>query len=174
MSKKDKSCITKEELEKKVQKLAEIIDEVEDEKLEVQNKLKKALADYINLEEQINRRVETKIEQEKLKLAGNLIEVLDDFYYALDAGKKMKMDEATKSWMEGVNSTIEKLRKVLENFGIKMMNIEEGGRFDTDRCEAIGTVEQGEEGTVQKVAQPGYTMGSHVVRPARVIVCKKK
>ncbi len=172
MSKKDDSCISKKDLEKKVQELAGIIDEVEDEKLEVENKLKKALADYINLEEQINRRVEMKVEQEKLGLAKNLIEVLDDFYYALEAGKKLKMDEATKSWMEGMNSTIEKMRKVMESFGIKMMNIEKNMKFDSSKCEALGTTKQGKDNTIQEVVQPGYTMGDHIVRPARVIVCK--
>ena len=38
-----------EELEKKIRKLALTIDEVEDEKLVVENQLKKALADYHNL-----------------------------------------------------------------------------------------------------------------------------
>ena len=172
MSKKDEACISRKDLEKKVQELAGIIDQVEDEKLEVENKLRKALADYINLEEQINRRVETKVEQEKFDLAKGLIEILDDFYYALQAGRKLKMDDATKAWMEGIESTIEKMRKILENFGIKMMDIKEGSSFDTAKCEALGTVKQGKNNTVQEVIQPGYTMGENVVRPARVIVCK--
>jgi len=38
-----------EELEKKIQELALTVDKVEDEKLVVENQLKKALADYHNL-----------------------------------------------------------------------------------------------------------------------------
>ncbi len=173
MSKKDKTCVSKEDLEKKVQELAAIIDEVEDEKYEVENKLKKALADYINLEEQVNKRVNLKVEQEKLKLARNLLEVLDDFYYALEAGKKIKMDEATKSWMDGIRSSIEKMRKILEDFGIRMIQIDKGSDFDSSKCEALGTTNQGKENTVQEVIQPGYAMEDNIVRPARVIVCKK-
>lgn len=172
MSKKDKECISREELEKKVQELAFIIDQVEDEKLEVENKLKKALADYINLEQGINKRVETKLDQEKLNLAKNLVEVMDDFYYGLEAGKNLKMDNSTKAWKEGIVSTIEKFERILKNFGIEMIDIKKGCEFDTDLCEAIATVKQGKENTVQEVAQPGYIMGDHVVRPARVIVCK--
>lgn len=173
MSKKDKNCISREELEKKVQKLAYIIDKVEDEKLEVENKLKKALADYINLESGINKRVEMKLEQEKLILARNLIEIMDDFFYALQAGKNLKMDEATKSWVNGINSTIEKMRKVLESLGVEMMDVGKNTKFDMSKCEAIGTVKEGKENMIHEVAQPGYTMGEHIVRPARVIVCKK-
>jgi molecular chaperone GrpE len=173
MSKKDTDCISKKELEKKVQELAFLIDEVEDEKLEVENKLKKALADYINLEGGINRRVEAKLEQEKLILARDLIEVIDDFYYALQAGRNLKMDDATKSWIEGIKSTIEKNRKILEKLGVKMMDIKKNTDFDMSKCEAIGTVTEGKQNTIYEVAQPGYIMGDHVVRPARVIVCKK-
>ncbi len=173
MSKKDNSCITREELEKKVQELAFIIDKVEDEKLLVENKLKKALADYINLESGINKRVDMKIEQEKLVLARDLIEVMDDFFYALQAGKDMKMDESVKSWVEGIKSTIEKTKKVLENLGVKMMDVKKNTQFDMSQCEAIGTVNEGKDNMIHEVAQPGYIMGDHVVRPARVIVCKK-
>ncbi len=172
MSKRKKDCITKEELEKKVQELAKIIDQVEDEKLEVENNLKKALADYINLEEQINKRVGMKIEQEKLSLAKNLVEILDDFYYALKASENLEMNESTKSWVEGVKSTIGKLSKILETFGIKMIEIEKGLEFDSSKCEALGTTKEGKENTIQEIVQPGYTMGNHIVRPARVIVCK--
>lgn len=172
MSKKDKDCVSKKDLEKKIQELAGIIDQVEDEKLEVENKLKKALADYINLEEQINKRVEVKVEQEKLALAKDLIEVLDDFYYALKAKKDLNLDQAMGSWVEGIETSIDKLTKTLENFGIKPMNIEEGCEFDTNRCEALATTDEGKNNTVKEVIQPGYTMGKHVVRPARVIVCR--
>ena len=173
MSKKDNSCITREELEKKVQELALIIDEVEDEKLEVENKLKKALADYINLESGINKRVEMKLEQEKIVLARNLIDVIDDFYYALQSGKNLKMDNATRSWVEGIKSTIEKTKKVLENLGVEMMDVKKNTNFDMSKCEAIGVVKEGKDNVIHEVAQPGYIMGDHVIRPARVIVCKK-
>ncbi len=174
MSKKeDASCISKKELEGKVQELAFLIDKVEDEKLEVENKLKKALADYINLESGINKRVDMKMEQVKLSLARNLLEVMDDFFYALEAGEKLKVDGSFKAWMQGITSTIEKLKKVLENLGVEIIDVEKGMEFDNSRCEAIGTVGQGVNNTIHEVAQPGYTMGENIVRPARVIVCKK-
>ena len=173
MSKKDNNCVSKKELEKKIQELAFLIDKVEDEKLEVENNLKKALADYINLESSINRRVEMKMEQVKLNLAKDLLEVMDDFFYALEAGRKLKMDDSLRSWMVGITSTIEKLKKVLESLGLEIIDIKKGMDFDTSKCEAIGTVGQGINNKIHEVAQPGYTMGEHIVRPARVIVCKK-
>ena len=173
MSKKDTKCITKEELEKKVKELAFLIDEVEDEKLEVENQLKKALADYVNLESSINKRVEMKMEQVKLNLAKDLLEVMDDFFYALEASEKLKMDDSVKSWVVGIKSTIEKLKKVLENLGLKVIDVKKGMDFDTGKCEAIGTIGQGIENKIHEVAQPGYAIGEHIVRPARVIVCKK-
>ena len=173
MSKKDNNCISKKELEDKVKELAFLIDKVEDEKLEVENKLKKALADYINLESGINKRVDMKMEQMKLSLAKGLLEVMDDFFYALEAGEYLKMDESTKSWVIGIKSTIDKLKKVLESLGVEIIDIKKGMDFDTSKCEAIGTIGQGVENKIHEVAQPGYTMGENVVRPARVIVCKK-
>jgi ribosome-binding protein aMBF1 (putative translation factor) len=41
--------LSEDKLEKKIQELALTIDKVEDEKLEVENQLKRALADYHNL-----------------------------------------------------------------------------------------------------------------------------
>lgn len=173
MSKKKKNeCISREELEKKVQELAGLIDEVEDEKLEVENKLKKALADYANLEMQISKRVEMKVEQEKLNLGKELIGVMDDFYYALQAGKKLNVDSSVKSWMEGVETSIENLNRALENFGIERMEIQKGMEFDSSKCEALGTTTEGKENCIYEVIQPGYTMGENIVRPARVIVSK--
>ncbi len=173
MSKKRKTeCISQEELENKIQELAGIIDKVEDEKLEVENRLKKALADYINLEEQINKRAKMKVEQEKLSMAKELIGVMDDSYYALGAGKKMKMDESTSSWMKGLESSVEKLENVMKNFGIERMDVEKGKKFSSSKCEALGTTNEGKENCIYEVIQPGYTMGENIVRPARVIVSK--
>ena len=50
MKKENKKKIeNSEDLEKKILELAEVVDRVEDEKLEIENQLKKALADYHNL-----------------------------------------------------------------------------------------------------------------------------
>ncbi len=165
----------KKHLEEKIKELALTIDEVEDEKLEIENKLKKALADYINLEQGIDRRVQSRLEQVKVDLGRSIIEIMDDFFYALEASKKLKLDESTKAWMQGISSTIGKMKNVLGTLNIEMMNVQKGDPFDFSKHEALGTVEEKglKEDTIQEVVQPGYMMGENIVRPARVIVCKK-
>ncbi len=162
----------KKDFEKKIKDLANTIDKVEDEKLEVENKLKKALADYANLEKGIDKRVEIKLEEMKLKVAKDLLEIMDDFYYAIEAGKKFNADECVTSWMSGITNSYEKMKKTLEILGVEMIEANVGDAFDSSRHEAVGIVKEGKNDTIHEILQPGYVMGDNVVRPVRVVVSK--
>jgi molecular chaperone GrpE len=159
-------------LEKKIQELALTVDKVEDEKLEVKNQLKRALADYHNLVKDSEKRDALRLQQIKKTLFEAIIPSLDALMLATVASKDLKMDENGKSWLEGILATIEGMRKGLEEMGFKQYVPEKGQDFDKDVHEAIATVEQGEKGKIYEVIQPGYTLNDSVVRPARVVVSK--
>lgn len=160
------------DLEKKIQELAFTVDKVEDEKLEVQNQLKRALADYQNLVKNSEKRDNLRLQQIKKTLFGAIIPSLDALMLATVASKDIQMDEKGKSWLDGILATIEGMREGLEEMGFKQYIPDKGSEFDKDRHEAIATVQEGNKGKIYEVIQPGYTLNDSVVRPARVVVSK--
>jgi molecular chaperone GrpE len=155
-----------------IKELALTIDKLEDEKLLFQNQLKKALADYTNLERDLDKRIESRGIQMKIQIARTLMNVLDDISLAMEAGKKLSLGEDVKAWMEGVNATLSHIEKAISEFGIVRMEVKKGDSFDPSLHEALGTVNEGEKGKIHEVIQPGYLLGEVVVRPARVIVAQ--
>jgi molecular chaperone GrpE len=164
--------VGQKELEKRIQELALTIDKVEDEKLEIENHLKRALADYHNLLKNSEKREALRLEQIRKELFDTMIPTLDALMLASIASKDLQMDEKAKSWLEGILATIEGMKKGLEEMGFKQYIPEKGDGFDRDLHEAVATVEEGERGEIYDTIQPGYILNGSVVRPARVVVSK--
>jgi molecular chaperone GrpE len=160
-------------LENDLKKLALTIDKVEDEKLVVQNQLKKALADYSNLERDIEKRVELRGLQTKLQIARVLLNSLDDISLAITNSENLKLDEEGNRWLEGIKATLFDVEKAIAEFEIVKMGVNKGDVFDSSLHEALGTVTEGEPGTIYDIVQPGYMLNDIIVRPARVIITKK-
>jgi molecular chaperone GrpE len=140
----------------------EEIQESEKQNLEfenLENQLKRALADYQNLEK--------RIAEEKgiwLKVANrNLLLKLLPGFDSLLLAEKHTQDE-------GVKLSIKHFQDILENEGVK--KIETVGKdFDPNLMEAIGTT-QGEDNKVIEEVRTGYMLFDQVLRPAQVIVGK--
>jgi molecular chaperone GrpE len=145
-----------------------------DEKLLLENQLKKALADYANLERDLDKRIEVRSLQMKLQIARTLMNVLDDVSLATEAGKKLQLADDAKAWADGISATLMDVEKAVSEFGIVRMETKAGDMYDSSMHEAVGTVNEGEKGKIHEVIQPGYLLGEVVVRPARVIVAQGK
>lgn len=158
------------ELEEKIRELALTVDEVEDEKLEVENQLKKALADYHNLLNNLEKRDEVRFFQTRKKLFESLIPSLDSIMMAIEAGKELEFEEKSKSWKEGIVAVLEKINKGMEDIGLGQYVPQKGEAFDSNLHEAIATVKEGKKGEIYDVVQPGYILDETVIRPARVVV----
>jgi molecular chaperone GrpE len=137
------------------------IEKQENEELEnLENQLKRALADYQNLEKRIaeEKGIWLKVANKNLLL--KLLPGLDSLLLA----EKHTQDE-------GVKISIKHFLDILENEGVK--KIETAGKaFDPNLMEAIGTAD-GEEGKVIEEARAGYMLFDSILRPAQVIVGKK-
>jgi molecular chaperone GrpE len=171
-NKKQKKTLKVEDLEAKIQELALAIDRVEDEKLEIQNQLKKALADYHNLVKNSEKREELKFFQTKKNLCEEIIPSLDAVMIAQKGAKDIKLDEKDKSWFEGVLALLEGINRSLESIGLKQYIPNKGDDFDSNIHEALAMVDEGEKGKIFDVVQPGYTLNDTVIRPSRVVVSK--
>jgi len=143
--------------EKPVEEKVESEENTEFQNLE--NQLKRALADYQNLEKRIaeEKGIWLKVANKNLLL--KLLPGLDSLLLA----EKHTQDE-------GVKLSITHFLGILENEGVK--KIETVGKdFDPNLMEAIGTTE-GDDGKVIEEARSGYMLFDLVLRPAQVIVGK--
>jgi len=158
-------CEECKELELKVVKL-------EDEKLIIENQLKKALADYQNLSNSSEKRNELRFFQTRKNLAESVIPSLDSLTLAIDASKDLNLDEKGKSWLSGIAAIFQSLSRSFEDFGLKQYLPEKGTGFDPNIHEAVAMVAEGTSGEIYGLAQPGYILDNTVIRPARVVVSK--
>jgi molecular chaperone GrpE len=141
--------------EKPIEEKAEQEENTELSNLE--NQLKRALADYQNLEKRIAEEKNIWIKVANKNLLLKLLPGLDSLILA---------DRHTQD--EGVKLSIKHFLNILENEGVK--KIETVGKdFDPNLMEAVGTV-QGEENKVIEEARSGYMLFDLVLRPAQVIV----
>jgi molecular chaperone GrpE len=170
--KNNKKEIRQEDLKTQIQELANLIDTLEDEKLEITNQLKRALADYQNLEKNIEKLTRLRFLQTKKNLAEDLIPVIDSLNIALKSRQELDLDEKTSSWVDGICASIENLEKVLKEMGLEKFIPEKGEKFNSDIHEAVTTVQEGKKDHIFDVIQPGYRLDNVLIRPARVVVSK--
>ncbi len=163
-----------QDFEKKIQELVLSIDKVEDEKLEIINQLKRALADYHNLEANTQKRLSLLYMQARKSLAEKLIPVVDDLTMALKSKDEIEFDEKTLSWANGIVAILSNLEKSLEDIGLKKFVPEKGSKFEPSLHEAVSVIEGDIPGTIFEIIQPGYILDDIVVRPSRVVVTKNK
>ena len=133
---------------------------------ELENQLKRSLADYQNLEKRISgERIEL-IKNANKGLILMLLPTLDHLDTALKGAKEKG---ETSPWLQGVEMAVREFRKILEEEGLEPVSAE---TFDPNLQEAVGTIE-GPEGSIQDILQMGYTLNGKLVRPAKVIVGKE-
>jgi molecular chaperone GrpE len=102
------------------------------------------------------------------QLIKTLLPVIDDF----DRAEKSFRDKNDKE-LEGFFLIHSKFKKVLEQAGVKIMDVKAGSDFDADLHEAITQIPAPDEalkGKVVDVIEPGYLLNDKVIRFAKVVV----
>ena len=91
------------------------------------------------------------------------------------AVKNGEISTSPESLLEGVEITLKKLRKVLEQEGVTPIENPEGKILDPDRHNAIATEERDDVAacTVLEEIRTGYMMRGKVLRPTIVKVAVK-
>lgn len=141
--------------------------DLRDEKIvELESKLKKALADYQNLKRDMKKQLDFEGSLIRVDLLRSVIGLADDIDVAVD-----HVDD-DKGWREGVTMILEKFRTVIEDTGAEIIDCKTGDKFNAAEHEAVGVVNEGKDGCISKVVQNGYRLNNIVIRPVRVIVNK--
>ncbi len=136
---------------------------------------KRALADYENLQkEQINAAMNARTSIKK-SFAQDLLPVIDNFAQALKykpdlTGLPEEQQKMTEAWLQGIQYIDKQFLEVMNGLGIEPIPTD--GTFDTHMHEAAGTrMEEGkDEGEILEVMMPGWKIGDHILRPAKVII----
>ncbi|MGM0441467.1 MAG: nucleotide exchange factor GrpE [Elusimicrobiota bacterium] len=174
--KKDKNSAGKKELDKLQEKLTDSKEEIEnlreeleakeeevDEYLEQSQRIK---AEFMNYKKRVARISSEDMERGAKELAGDLLVILDNLERALDSED---VD------LEGIDLISREFYNILKKRGVRKMEAE-GEKFDHNYHHAISYVEDenSEDNTIVEVLEPGYFWKDKVLRPAKVVVSKKK
>ena len=115
----------------------------------------------------LSKDMDRRMEQEKLELFSNFLELIDNLERALKAAHQNLSFEALE---EGVQLNLELFLSKLKSLGIEPMELLHQP-FDPHEAEAVGVVAVDDPNLDQhvvEIVQRGFRWGEQVLRPARV------
>lgn len=153
-----------------------------DEFKRLEDQLRRALADYQNLEKRV---AEGRSELTNFvggELIKKLLPVLDHLDQAL-AG--VSEGERESGWVKGVELAVKEFKQVLAQEGLEEIVIDPGSSFDKTQDKSPGTrfdpalheavdTREGDDNKILEVARKGYMLNGKVLRPAQVVVGKSQ
>jgi len=126
---------------------------------ELEDKLARSLADYVNLEKRIEGQRQFFATLASASIMSKLIEALDDLYLAAAHLKD-----------PGLTMALDKLKNILKTEGLTEIDVQ-GKDFDPNTMNCVHT-QEGEENKVLSVIKKAYLLNGECLRPAAVIVGK--
>jgi len=145
------------------------------ERDEFKDRWLRAVAEQENLRKRTRREVSDAHTFSRVEIVRGLLEVLDNFERAQEARPQdAEAHVEFKGFLDGVQLVHDRLRSILEGYGLKPIAAEKGEDFDPNQHEAVAQIEdpEVESGAIVAVAQSGYRLGDVVLRPTRVMVAK--
>ena len=135
-------------------------------------RLKYLQADFENFKKRSDRQIEEAKKYCTERLITQLLDVQDELEMAL---KTAQTADSAKLLIEGVQMTLKKLRKVLEQEGVSPIECEAGNVFNPACHHAVSAAERDdvEACVVTEEVRKGYKMKDKVIRPSIVKVAVK-
>lgn len=146
----------------------DVLEALKAELAEAKDKYLRLYSEFDNFRRRTNKERNELIGTATQSLMKDLVPVLDDF----DRGLKAMDDSPAK---EGIELISNKFKKVLENNGLKRMEVNKGDDFNEDFHEAITQIPAGDDlaGKVVDVVESGYFLSEKVIRFAKVVTGAK-
>jgi molecular chaperone GrpE len=143
-------------------------DQLMSEKSELQDRLKRTLADFDNARKRFEQQRSDYIQFAAMDLVRELLPVVDDFERAL------KTESADPGYAKGVELIYQRLSDTLKRLGLEPLDTA-GKRFDPNVHQAVERVpsEEVEDQTILGEFQRGYNFKGRLLRPAMVRVAVK-
>ena len=144
---------------------------------ELEAQLRRALADYRNLERRARDGVDAAVRDRVARFAADMVSVRDDFERAArvaapgHAAGGAADGEAVSS---GLRAVLQGMDSALSKHGVAPIEAI-GEIFDPRRHEAVATAEDAalDEGTITAEVARGYSLDERIIRPSRVVISKK-
>ncbi len=157
------------ETENEIDKLKSELERLKSEAEDYKSKWIYTFSEYENYRRRVRVEIENAIKDALSKLFINIISALDSLDIALNYIK----DEQSRKGVELVRQII---IKALVDSGLREIEVYEGQKFSPDICEVLDFVlsDEYEDETIIKVLRKGYEFQGRVIRPAQVIVSKRK
>ena len=130
--------------------------------------LKYARADLENLKKRFDQKLEDVKNYSNERIITELLDVVDELEMAV---KSARSSNSTETLVQGVEMTLKKFRKILENEGVSPIK-SAGEPFDPSKHNAVAKTEkEGVDGcTIVEEIRKGYTLREKVIRPSIVKV----
>jgi molecular chaperone GrpE len=141
-------------------------DEVADDRIaDLEDRLRRALADADNMRKRCERQVVDARADERSRVAAAWLPIVDNLERALEHA-----DADSGTVIEGVRVVRDQAVAVLGSLGFRRHD-ETGVPFDPQLHEAVSVLaDDAPAGTVVQVLHPGYGEGNRQLRPAAVVV----
>lgn len=135
-------------------------------------RLKYLQADFENFKKRSNKQMEEAKKYCNERLITQLLDVQDELELAL---KNTQTTDSTQPLIEGVKMTLKKLRKVLEQEGVSLIECKAGKVFNPEYHHAVSAAERDDVETcvITEEVRKGYKMKDKVIRPSIVKVAVK-
>ena len=168
--------VAKDSMVAEVAEMQSELIKIKQEQIGLENQLKRAVADYQNLEKRV---AEGRMELAKWatgELLQKILPILDHFEKAVSGAPE---EDKKSGWFKGVEIALGQLRGLLRDEGLEEIVADPGSspgtgsQFDPSLHEAVDT-RDGEDGKILEVVEKGYRLNGKILKPARVIVGKKE
>jgi molecular chaperone GrpE len=135
------------------------------------SKLRYLMADFDNYRKQMQKQVESKIEENRGQLFMKILKIYDDCMLALETLKNGQYDSTVIGGIRGIMTNFESFMRDEGLVEIETMNTP----FDPNVHDAIGflTNELAPDNTIVEVVRKGYLLNNKVLRPSSVILSKR-
>ena len=153
------------------------VEQLEQKVAELDNQLKRAVADYQNLEKRISEGRSELTSFVAGELVNKLLSVLDHLEQATAGAPE---EEKQSGWFRGVELAVKQFKDVLRLEGLE--EIQTVGEFNPSLHEAVDVREMPppldsseihKDNMILEVVRKGYTLNGKVLRPAQVVVGRK-
>jgi molecular chaperone GrpE len=144
----------------------DLFKKIQDEMAEAKDKYLRLYAEFENFRRRTAREKLEMIQGANEQLLKALLPVLDDFDRAEKAFRELNNKES-----EGLLLIHNKYKKILEQFGVKAMEVKD--EFNADLHEAITQIpvtDKNQRGKIIEVVEKGYLLNDKVIRFAKVVV----
>lgn len=156
-----------------LKEMEEKVESLKNEAAESHDRLLRLAAEFENYKKRSAREMNDFRKFANESFVKAMLPVVDNLDRAIESSSNDK--HANSSVVEGVNMTLREILKVFEQYGIKPIE-SLGKTFDPSLHQAVMQEddEAYPENTVSKELQKGYMIHDRLLRPAMVVVSKKK